>query len=323
MTPSFIFNYIKRCHSSLKELATQQNVSLMYLWFDFAKCSVAHKAILNHYTRGKLYKSKGCERKKSLTYGRIVDTINRCNSREFIPVLNNKHLFNRHFSAYVNRRWLYSKEMTPEQFADLCNSFDKLIVKPEDGLEGMGVRKIQAPKTPEQQKALFDELSKTPAMIEECIIQHPGMIFNNTSVNTIRAHSIIDRNGKVHLFKTLLRAGVGDSVVDNYAHGGCAYEVDITTGRIISPSLQKNGGEIYIHPGTDMFMLGRQIPNWESVLDGVAKAHQLLPQCRFIGWDVAVTPTGIELIEGNHNPDYELIEFFGSTGWYEKIKPYI
>lgn len=49
----------------------------------------------------------------------------------------------------------------------------------------------------------------------------------------------------------------------------------------------------------------------------------MLPQCRFIGWDIAITDNGIELIEGNHNPDYELIEFFGTRGWYAKIKEWI
>lgn len=160
-------------------------------------------------------------------------------------------------------------------------------------------------------------------MIEECLKQHQGMVYGNTSVNTIRAHSIIDRDGVVHLAKMLFRVGVGDSVVDNYAHGGCVYEVQIETGRIISPSLKKDGSEVYIHPQTDIFMLGQQIPNWEKVCEGVKQAHAMLPGCRFIGWDVAVTDDGIELIEGNHNPDYELLEFFGSKGWWERIKSYI
>ena len=34
---------------------------------------------------------------------------------------------------------------------------------------------------------------------------------------------------------------------------------------------------------------------------------------------MAITIDGVELIEGNHNPDYELLEFLGSTGYYEKI----
>lgn len=174
-----------------------------------------------------------------------------------------------------------------------------------------------------EKRALFNNLKSGYYMIEECIKQHPKMIYGNTSVNTIRAHSIMDKNGEIHLGKMIFRVGVGDSAVDNYAHGGCAYEVHLETGRIISPGLNKESNDMYIHPYTDIFMLGRQIPNWEKVKEGVKTAHAMLPECRFIGWDIAITDDGIELIEGNHNTDYEFFEFFGSKGWWTKIKQYL
>lgn len=320
---SFYIDYLKRCHKGLTDLSHQGNGHLMYLWYDFVKCSLVHGSILKHYTRGKFYSLKGCERKKSLTYGRIVKLFNALNSPKSIPILNNKHLFNRHFSKWVNRKWLYSKEMTFEEFSELCQYCDTIIIKPEDGVEGVGVRKINAPKEPKALKILYDELVHNVSMIEECIVQHKGMVFNNTSVNTIRSHTLIDKNGKVQILKMLLRAGVGDSVVDNYAQGGCVYEIDAKSGRIISPSLNLHGEEVFVHPGTDTFMLGYQIPKWDEVIATVKEAQSLIPACRFIGWDVSVTDNGIELIEGNHNPEYAFFEFFGSKGWYAKIKKYI
>ncbi|MBD5326038.1 MAG: hypothetical protein HDS04_05090 [Bacteroides sp.] len=320
---SFYAEYIIRCHKELGKLSKRINTPRLYLWYDFIKCSIVHGAILNHYTRGGLHSLKGCERKKSLTYGRILKVYKKCNDAASIPILNNKHLFNAYFAPFVTRQWLYSKDMTFEQFEGLCDKCEQLIVKPEDGVEGVGIKKIRTPKLLSERKTLFQEMKGSSYMIEEIIEQHPEMVFNNTSVNTVRAHSMIDRNGEVHILKMLLRAGVGESVVDNYAHGGCVYDLNTTTGHIISPSLMKTGEEVYIHPGTDIFMLGRKVPNWDKVVNGVVAAHKLLPQCRFIGWDVAVTQTGIELIEGNHNPDYELYEFFGTKGWYDIIKKYI
>lgn len=320
---SKIIEYFSRSHRELKKIAKKENINLPYLWYDFLKCSLIHGAILNHYCRGGMYKLKGVERKKSMTYGRILKVFKKCNEKDFIATLNNKHLFNSHFSKYIRRKWLYSKDMDLNEFKSLCNSFEKLIEKPEDGVEGHGVRIIDTPKSDHDINKLYEELKKTPYMVEECIVQHPDIIFNNTSVNTLRVHSLVDNDGTVRIMKVLLRAGVGDSVVDNYANGGCVYEIDVETGHIISPSLMKSGEEVYIHPGTEIFMLGKLIPNWDMVIETVQEAHKLLPKCRFIGWDVAVTPYGTELIEGNHNPDYELLEFFGSKGWYEKIKKYI
>lgn len=324
MRPQFVLDYIKRCHRSLKNLSDKGEGNIMYLWWDFFKCSIRHKAIINHYTRGKLYRLKGCERRKSMTYGRICKLFSRLNNPDSVNILINKQTFNSHFSEFVKRRWLYSKDMTFDEFAALCDECPHLIIKPADGVEGDGIRKIAPPRQLASQHELFLQLSQSPCMIEECITQHSDMIFNNTSVNTIRAHTLIDKDGNVQVMKMLLRAGVGDSVVDNYAQGGCVYEIDIETGHIISPSLKKDGTKVYTHPGTDIFMLGRRIPNWQQITEGIKRAHKLIPGCRFIGWDVAVTESGdIELIEGNHNPDYELLEFFGSTGWYAKISPYI
>lgn len=323
MTLKFYTGYIGRSHRLLSGLSKKTGSSILYHWFDFIWCTLVHGAIINHYVRGNLYRLKGCERRKSMTYRRIIKAYSKMNEPESIKILNNKHLFNAHFAPFVQRKWLYSSEMNFDQFCKFCDSCETIIVKPEDGVEGVGIRKIASPHELRLRSKLFDELHAGSFMVEECLQQHPSMIYGNTSVNTIRAHSIIDNQGNVHLLKMLFRVGVGDSVVDNYAHGGCVYEVQLETGRIISPSLKKDGSEVFIHPQTDIFMLGRQIPNWDKVCDGVKKAHVLLTGCRFIGWDVAVTKDGIELIEGNHNPDYELFEFFGSKGWWKEIKKYI
>lgn len=323
MKLSFYIDYFTRVKNELKALSLREGIFLPYLYWDFAKASIVHGAILNHYVRGQLYKLKGCERRKSLTYRRILKTYERCNDKNYIPTLNNKHLFNAHFHNYVKRGWLYSQEMNFGDFNALCDRCSTLIVKPEDGVEGFGIRKCHPPQGVREREALYKELVSISCMIEECIVQHPGMVFNNTSVNTVRAHSMIDANGEVHILKMLLRAGVGDTVVDNYASGGCVYELDIKSGHIISPSLKKNGEEVSVHPGSDIYVLGRQVPMWDEVVNTVKSAHKELPQCRFIGWDVAITPTGIELIEGNHNPDYELFEFFGTKGWWSIIKKYL
>lgn len=62
-------------------------------------------------------------------------------------------------------------------------------------------------------------------------------------------------------------------------------------------------------------MLGYTIPNWQNVVSFCEKAARKIPVCQFIGWDITITKKGeIEFIEGNHNPDYELLGFIGETG---------
>lgn len=169
-------------------------------------------------------------------------------------------------------------------------------------------------------KNLFTDLKHRHVIIEERLTQHPEMVFGNNSINTIRAYTIYDNNSdKVFILKTVLRVGIGDSIVDNSHSGGCAYEVDKENGYIISPYYRSDGSSEYIHPQTGICMLGKQIPQWDNVTGLICKAAKLIPQCRLIGWDVAITPHGPVLIEGNHNPDLDMIEFVGSHGYRDLI----
>ena len=324
MTLSFYIDYFNRCCRELSML-DRSNGCLAYYWYDFIKCSLIHGSILHHYTRGGFHKIKGVERRKSMTYRRILRTYKKCNSPQAQPLLEDKARFNTHFQEVVRRAWLLSWTCSFEEFNELCDKCtDKgLIIKPYMGVNGENIRKCAVPAETGQRKELYSSLRKERYIIEECLEQHPDMKIGGKAVNTIRAFSILDRNGNVQILKLLLRVGVGDSVVDNYSAGGCVYEVDAKTGIVISPSLTKKGETVFIHPGTDTCMLGYRLPNWQKVLASIEKAQKLIPQNRFTGWDIAITPDGVEFIEGNHNPGYELLEFFGTTGWYERIKPFV
>ena len=326
MNIAFYFDYLRRSNLELKNLSKKINTNILYLWYDFVKASIAHGAILQHYCRGGFHQLKGVERRKSMTYRRICKVYKQCNNPEYQHLLDNKADFNKFFSEYINRLWLYAKEMDYSAFKRLCDQIgggNALIIKPIDGVEGHGIYKVTIPATDDGIKNLFNKLKGQNSLIEECIKQHPQMAYGATSVNTIRPHTIMDKEGNVHLMKCLLRVGVGDTVVDNYCMGGCVYEIDVETGLVDSPSLNKSGKELIIHPGTDICMLGQKIPHWDKIKDFLTSVHKRIPQMRFVGWDLAVTEKGFELIEGNHNPDYELLEFFGSKGWYEKMKPFV
>ena len=55
------------------------------------------------------------------------------------------------------------------------------------------------------------------------------------------------------------------------------------------------------HPETGARILGLQLPYLDEVLDLAREAASILPQARCMGWDVALTPSGPVLMEGNHN----------------------
>lgn len=326
MAAKFVISYLKKCQKQLSDLGHRENISVVSLWIDSVWSYIRYGCTIRQYVSGNFFSYSAFERKKVFTCRKFFKFMGGVNDSSYTHILEDKALFNHHFSEYVHRQWTTSREMDMDDFNTLCNCGKGIIVKPLSGMEGDGIYKIKAEllSSAEERCNAYDKLKKTSSIIEELIEQHPLMCFGSKSVNTIRAITLMDKNsGEVSMLKTVLRAGVGDAVVDNYHQGGCCYEVDVKTGRVCSFGVSTRGSNLIFHPGTDTCMLGYAIPNWDKVVDGCIKAHALLPQCRYISWDVAVTPDGMELIEGNHNGDYDMIEFVGRGKHWPTLKKYM
>lgn len=82
-------------------------------------------------------------------------------------------------------------------------------------------------------------------------------------------------------------------------HGGT---IDLETGIISGVGANKSGEVYEIHPMTGKRIPGTQIPYWDEVKAMCLKAMHVVPQVRFVAWDVAITPTGPVFIEGNSFP---------------------
>lgn len=316
--------YIKKVVNLISELSEETGISKWCLLCDYAGALIKHGCLIRHYRYGNFWKYSSLERKKILTYPRFVKLMNKMNDSTSVHYLEKKFEFNKHFASFVHRDWIYINEVSCDEFEKFVRKHSEVIIKPIGGQEGQGVRKFKLANNPNVEfSKLYNELKNEDVLVEQIIQQHPRMVFGNTSVNTIRTMTVLDKHGKGHVVRAILRAGVGDCDVDNYCMGGSAYEIDLETGLICTRAHSKvNPGSIY-HRGTNIVMLGYQIPNWDKVIEDSCRAAECVPNLRLIGWDVAITETGTDLIEGNHNPDYELYEFFGSTGYYEKMKKYL
>lgn len=313
-------NYLRKTCTWLNRLAKDEHLSIAWVYYDYFMAVVRHRCLIRQYVIGEFWKLSNPERRKRLTYHRMVKLFDKFNQPAYIHYLNEKPDFNTYFADFVHRDWIHIAKASKDKFISFLEKHDSVIIKPVDGVEGGGVRKFTLSENKDANlDTMYENLKKENVLLEQVIVQHPRMVFGNASVNTIRVHTILDSKGTAHVVKAILRAGVGTSVVDNYCQGGSIYEVDLKTGVVCTFGQSKADAKSYIHPGTNIIMLGYKIPNWDKVIHTCEQAAELLPQIRIIGWDVAITKDGVELIEGNHNPDYELFEFLGSTGYYEKI----
>lgn len=116
---SVYVRYVKKCFKMLWQLHKEEKLSICSLFIDYAWCLIRHGCLIRHYVIGNFYKRREFERRRILTYRRYLKALNYFNKKESIHILENKHEFNSFFSEYVHRKWLYSPEMSFDDFLGL------------------------------------------------------------------------------------------------------------------------------------------------------------------------------------------------------------
>ena len=72
-------NYLKKTFSWLNQLSKDENLSLAWLYWDYAWAVIRHRCLIRQYVIGEFWKFSNPERKKCLTYNRIVKLFNLYN----------------------------------------------------------------------------------------------------------------------------------------------------------------------------------------------------------------------------------------------------
>ena len=319
-----VIRYFARIYREVTKLAPVAGRNRFYLLFDYLSAFLFHGAHIFQYTVGGFWRKSNAERSKCLTWRRITRMYRKYNDSSLAYLFKNKPEFNQFFKEYIHRAWLYLRDASFDEFKAFVLEHQSVIIKPVAGKEGIGIRKFTLSGEDDARlRAMFDNLVAEDVIVEQLIVQHPDMVFGNASVNTVRVLTVCRPNGNARVMKAFLRAGVGNSLVDNTALGGFYYEIDVATGVLSSQGISKDGDLCIVHPGSGRVMLGFKVPHWDQVVNTCLQAAQRVPQVAMVGWDVAVTSDGIDLVEGNDGADYQGYEFIGTTGYYEKIKQFL
>ena len=209
----------------------------------------------------------------------------------------------------MGRDWIKTDDaLTSDALAAFLSDKEQAIYKPLEGSSGQGIVKYEK-KDWENLPLFMDQLSEAgPGILEEVVIQHPQMArMCPTSVNTVRIATLLGdkKEGIVYAF---LRIGNG-RVMDNVDCGGMAARVDLASGKLLTVGADKQGNTFEKHPITGTPIIGFQVPYFEEAKAMCLEAMRVVPQVRFVAWDVAITPDGPRFIEGNSFPSHAVPQF--------------
>ena len=299
----------RRFRETLRMIRAQSGKPTPFLLADLLVCGIRYNAGYMDYMIARMDRLNHAQRKTVITRGISNDIVRRMNDKEYWRFFDDKTLFNQTFSKWVKRAWMRVDAATTDSaLKDFCAGKGALFAKPLEGSSGVGVERLE-PEELKDAKALLKRLrDKGDCILEEALSQHADMAaIYPGSVNTIRIATLIgDKDaGIVYAF---MRIGNG-RVMDNVDCGGMAARVDLSSGIINTVAADKKGQEFSRHPLTDTPITGFQVPFFEEARQACLEAMRLVPQLRFVAWDVAITPQGPEFIEGNSFPSHAVPQF--------------
>jgi len=211
-----------------------------------------------------------------------------------------------------------------------------LFVKPTRGRGGRGAERwdLVAPGTfagPGGEKlsgeALLGRLvaqsRNVRLIIQQRMRPHPDLVpLTAGALPTIRVLTCLNEDRAPEVIAAMMRTSFGTNrTVDNLHAGGIGTLIDLSSGMLGKASNLGSDarlGWFSTHPDTGADIEGHVVPCWEEVKASAIAAHRHFNDRVVVGWDVAVLEDGPIFIEGNGNPDLDIMQRFMRVGLREQ-----
>lgn len=295
----------KKFRLFLKKVKKQNGKSSLAIFADIMQCVFKYNISILEYFQFRFYELSKAERETYAGTGYMYEYQLKMNPKSTRSVLEDKRVFLDKYGEFVRHMHTSLAELETNQAIAakfLANQSGKLVLKNAHGQCGNGIEILQTEGLSLQM--LIDQLKKSGNdLVEEFVVQHPDLMkLSPSGLNTVRIITNLNDQDKVDLLGARLRITINSSV-DNLAAGNIAAPINMETGMLEGPGVYSDitKEDEYFHPVTKVEIIGFQVPFWNEAINMVIAAALSNKNNRSVGWDVAITETGPELIEGNHN----------------------
>ena len=266
---------------------------------DMLWCSVRYEFGFQDYLDWDVVMLTAAERRTFITHPKSNHLAMTLNHPELRRIFADKLQFNARFADFVGRDWLDLREADAASVRAFLDAHGRAMLKVPDSLSGKGIEKVEAAAVTDVDAFLADALANRQFLLEGYIAQHPAMAsLCPTSVNSLRVITYFDGE-RLHVLASVLKMGNGGDI-DNFSGGGMYTMLD-ETGTARFAAFDESGTSYEVHPLTGTSIVGFQVPLYEQVVPMLERAARVVPEVPYVGWDVAITPDGPVIIEGNPN----------------------
>ncbi len=285
----------------------------LFILFDMLWCAFRYGVgYLDYLTFGFVHLGAR-QRRTYMTMNDNLRLTRALNDPEKKALFEDKIAFLALFQPFIGRDWLDLRKASDAEFAAFTAGHPVFFAKETGNYGGHGVERICV-QAGEDLPALQRRLVGAQQFLaEQAVVQHPEMDrLCASSVNTLRIVTLA-KGGEIHVMYSLVRMGSGGAPVDNISSGGMY--APVRGGRIAAPAFCDRTGEYYeVHPATGTALVGFAIPLFGEALALVRRAAAVVPEVRYVGWDIAITQSGPVIIEGNTLPSYDMCQNYRHLG---------
>lgn len=313
-------NY-KRMDDLITYIAEENKIKKVKVYFDFFLNAATRGIGYVDYLKGNYINLSNEEKKDFLTKRNYVRLVKYLNKRGYQMIFHDKIVFNRIFKDYIGRDFIDIREVGYKGFKKFVTGKENVFAKKHNSFGGDGVKKVNL--AGEDLKVLFNQLyNNKQYLIEDTLIQNEYLDWiNPKAVNNVRLVTLLKDGEAYVVFKTLRINAGGEEVIS-------CHDIYMTLddeGNVLGNVVDDECNIYKKHPVTGFKFKGAKIPHMDKALELVKSAAKLVPEMRWIGWDVAITEDGAAIIEGNNYPSFGLHQFYllndgEEVGKYKRIK---
>jgi hypothetical protein len=327
--------FTKRISQALGHEGRKSTLKILkeYFWLKLTKPLLAEQYFIKH-----LYREDSGNLNNYINTNRLHKKYWDINEEHFTPAFEMKDNFEKYLSQFginvvktlaYNHKAIFVKNGkleligSPEDFFYFINNLpverSMFIKKKEDSFGGKNIFKITPGQLKEDRELLnkiYSEVIKAGYIYQNQIIQHEELNkLNPNSINCVRIVTYTNKDKIPRILGITQKTSLSEAYVDNVSFGGGFIPLDMQNGILynkIYTGFEKNKGEVYYkHPVTGFKPKGFRIPYFREAKELALYAAKSVPQIILVGWDIAITPDGPLIIEGNIRPglnDHEIAQ---------------
>lgn len=329
----YFFYYLKKLNKPLfkkfvRFVKQETNHSTLFLYFDILKNSLKYNISILEYFQFHFYRIKEEEKKEWAGTGYMYEFQKYMNPPKYRYLLEDKTVFDKTYEKYMHHSIVSLNDLNKKK--DLANKIltnpsGKIVFKIKNGGCGKGII-VESSSQYKNADELIEFMKKNKFdLVEEFVQQHETINqISSSALNTVRIITQLCSDGSVDIVGCRLRISV-NGVTDNLAAGNLAAFIDPETGIIIGKGVYSDitKEDCEIHPVSKKNIIGTQIPFWKETIDLVKEIAIIDKRNRSIGWDLAITSYGPDLIEGNREWCKLLYQLPAKKGMKNTLQKYI